>query len=287
MVPAARAISRILLTVLLAGFLSAALVRYAPGFEVDEQQLDGRWSGERLRRLAAARQADADIVSSYGRILKGYLTGNLGYSISLERPVAELIRERAGATLVALAVGLAVSWIGGLALILPSLRFHNRLFLTLTGGILQCAPAGLIAMILLVAGGRGPLLCGVAVGLVVYPKIAQYMWNLVAQLDGMAHVRMARAKGLGEWRILVRHVLLCAAPQLLALFGVSVGLALSAVVTAETLLDVAGLGQLAWQAATARDLPVLVSLTAVISLAITTTNAVADGLGSRMGRCAS
>ena len=65
-------------------------------------------------------------------------------------------------------------------------------------------------------------------------------------------------------------------PEMLALAGVSVSLAFSASIPLEAVCDVPGLGQLAWQAALGRDLPVLVSLTLLLALVTRAANAAAD-----------
>jgi peptide/nickel transport system permease protein len=90
------------------------------------------------------------------------------------------------------------------------------------------------------------------------------------------HVLMARAKGLGGAAVLFRHVLPVLAPEMLALAGVSVSLAFSAAIPLESICDVPGVGQLAWQAALGRDLPVLVSLTLLLTLVTRAANAAAD-----------
>jgi peptide/nickel transport system permease protein len=55
-------------------------------------------------------------------------------------------------------------------------------------------------------------------------------------------------------------------PQILSLAGVSVNLALGAAIPIEVVCDSPGIGQLAWQAALARDLPLLVNLTLLVTL---------------------
>ena len=66
-------------------------------------------------------------------------------------------------------------------------------------------------------------------------------------------------------RILMWHVAPIALPQLLALVGVSVSIAIGVLLPVEVICDVPGIGQLAWQAAQSRDLPVLVNLTLVVT----------------------
>ena len=63
---------------------------------------------------------------------------------------------------------------------------------------------------------------------------------------------------------------------MIALAGISVSLGLSATIPAEVILDVPGIGQLAWQAAISRDLPLLVNLTFIVALIGTTANTLSD-----------
>ena len=67
-----------------------------------------------------------------------------------------------------------------------------------------------------------------------------------------------------------------AAPQLLALGGVSISLALAAAIPVEALCDLPGIGQLAWKAALGRDLPLLVNLTLIVTLVTVVANSTAD-----------
>ena len=86
----------------------------------------------------------------------------------------------------------------------------------------------------------------------------------------------ALAKGLHPARILLRHVLPGCGPQFLALAGASASMAFGAAIPVETLGDLPGLGQLAWKAALARDLPLLVTLTMLITLFTQICNSASD-----------
>jgi len=69
------------------------------------------------------------------------------------------------------------------------------------------------------------------------------------------------------------------APQLLALAGVSVSIAFGAAIPIEALCDLPGIGQLAWQAATARDLPLLLAITFLVIAVTQICNTVSDWAG--------
>jgi peptide/nickel transport system permease protein len=79
-------------------------------------------------------------------------------------------------------------------------------------------------------------------------------------------VLMARAKGVGRLRLIRTHVLRPAAPAVIALLGVSVSVAFGAAIPIEVICDAPGLGQLAWQAALKRDLPLLIDITLLVSI---------------------
>jgi len=98
------------------------------------------------------------------------------------------------------------------------------------------------------------------------------------------HIIAARARGLGEGRILFWHVVPVVAPQLLALAGVSVSMAVGAAIPVEALCGLPGIGQLAWQAALARDLPLLVNITILVTLVTLLANSSADVIGHMVQR---
>jgi peptide/nickel transport system permease protein len=112
--------------------------------------------------------------------------------------------------------------------------------------------------------------------IVLTPRIFRFARNLLAQADTALHVEMARARGVGETRILMSHVLPAISPQLLALAAASASMAIGAAIPIEAICDVPGLGRLAWNAAMARDLPLLINLTMIIAVATSTATAVSE-----------
>ena len=75
------------------------------------------------------------------------------------------------------------------------------------------------------------------------------------------------------------HAVPVVGPQLLAVAGVSVSVAIGAAIPVEALCGLAGVGQLAWQAALARDLPLLMNITVLVTLVTLVANSGADVLG--------
>ena len=114
------------------------------------------------------------------------------------------------------------------------------------------------------------------VALTLAPKIFRYSLNLIEDIYQAPYILAAKAKGLGPLRILLRHALPPISGQLMALAGITVSLGLSAAIPTEVILDIPGIGQLAWQAALSRDLNLLVSLTFLVAMVTTVANSVSD-----------
>src|SRR2546427_11955002 len=106
----------ILATLLIGGFLSATLVRLAPGFGADEQELDSRLSAESIREIRESHAQERNILHFYFNYLKRAIHGDLGTSRSLGQPVRQLIADRLPITARLCGLGLLVGWTVGLAL---------------------------------------------------------------------------------------------------------------------------------------------------------------------------
>jgi len=266
----------LLATALLGGFLSATLVRLAPGFDSDEAQLDPHLSSLSIEALRQRRADQHDIFTFYVHSLQRAMHGDLGTSISLRQPVSSLLRERLPLTLRLIGIALLSSWAAVLALALSWLRkFAYDTLATLVSGTLLCIPAAVLALLSVLWNVPGAL----AIGLIIFPRDYRYTRNLLAKAYTLPHIVTARAKGLSELRILFWHVVPVTAPQLLAVAGVSVSLAVGAAIPVEALCGLAGVGQLAWQAALARDLPLLMNITALVTLVTLLANSGADVIG--------
>ena len=268
----------ILATVLLGGFLSAALVRLAPGFDTNEAQLDSHLNSESIEALRQARLSQHNIFRFYLHSLRSATHGDLGSSIALQQPVSKLLRERGPLTLRLVAIGLLLSWTTAMALALSAawlrLSSYDAAATVLTGTLL-CMPAAVLALFSVLWNTPAAL----AIALIVFPRDFRYARNLLGKAYSLPHITTARAKGLSEPRILFWHVVPVAGPQLLAVAGVSVSLALGAAIPVEALCGLAGVGQLAWQAALARDLPLLMNITVVVTLVTLLANSCADVIG--------
>lgn len=266
---------RIVITALIGGLLGATLVRLGPGFGVDERELDNRLSEESRQAIRAEHAQDSNIARFYLRYLSGLAHGDLGFSRSLNRPVAELLKERLPLTLGSLAYGILGGATLGLALALFTVFWRApgvNLAPAVLAGACLALPAAVIALLFLWMGAPGRW----AIAVVVFPHIYRYAKNLLVATYQSPHVLAAEAKGLSQLRVLFAHVCAPAAPQLAALVGISVSLAFGASIPIEAISDTPGIGQLAWKAALDRDLPLLVNITVLVALMTLAANSLAD-----------
>src|SRR5262249_51633594 len=116
---------RLALIALLGGFLCATLVRFAPGYGVDERELDPRVSRESIEQIRHENRLNSNLISYYGRYLNNAIHGDFGKSQWLQRPVSILIRERYGVTARSVLLGVFLAWIVALGLSLASLFFRS------------------------------------------------------------------------------------------------------------------------------------------------------------------
>jgi peptide/nickel transport system permease protein len=263
---------------LLGGFLCATLVRLAPGFDTDEAALDPHLSSQSIQALREARTEQHNIFRFYLHSLRKALHGDLGTSVSLKQPVTSLLRDRIPLTFRLVVFALLMNWAAVMALALSAAWLRAPaydLLATVLSGLLLCVPAAVLALLSVLWNVPGAL----AIGLIIFPRDYRYTRNLLDKAYSMPHIVMARAKGLSELRILFWHVVPVAGPQLLALAGVSVSLAAGAAIPVEALCGLAGIGQLAWQAALARDLPLLTNITVLVTLVTLLANSSADVIG--------
>jgi peptide/nickel transport system permease protein len=268
---------------LLGGLLGATLVRFAPGFDVDVRELDSRLSSLSLEELRQQRHADDNIAQFYARYINNLVHGNLGYSRSLNQPARKLFAQRLPVTLREIGIGLAAGWLVALALAIAVVVLGAWPMDLFAGGIsagLLSIPAAVLALIFVFL--RAP--AGLAIGLILLPKIFTYARNLLQRSYSLPHVLTARSKGLSEVRVFFWHVMSTSARQLLSLLGVSVSIAIGATIPVEALCDVPGIGQLAWQAALGRDLIVLVNVTVAMTLITVAANSASDLLSCSFTR---
>jgi peptide/nickel transport system permease protein len=250
---------------LLGGILTATLVRFSPGYGVDERELDPRLNQSSLNAIRLQRHANSNVLRYYTTYILALARGDLGKSEWLQVPVRDLLRERFPVTVKSVSFGVLTAWTAALLLALVGLFFRGWFFdvsSTLLVSLLVGLPYAVVGLLFVYL--RAPVF--LAISLVLFPKLFRYMRNLLAHSAAQPCVLAARARGIKMHWIAWRYVIRLAAPMLLSLFGVSVSMAFGAAIPIEALCDSPGIGQLAWQAALNRDLPLIVNLTFILTL---------------------
>jgi peptide/nickel transport system permease protein len=260
---------------LLGGLLSASLVRFSPGYGVDERELDPRLSRASVEAIRSSQRLHSGLLSYYGHYLSNALHGDFGSSTWLQRPISSLMKERFPVTAKSVLVGVSLAWLVALTLSLAGVFFRGFYFdisTTVISGVFIALPAAVVAIFSVYL--RAPVFLAIAV--VTFPKLFRYLRNLLNHAYSQSYILAARGRGISQWRILCHHVLPLASPALFALMGVSFAVAFGAAIPIEALCDSPGVGQLAWQAALNRDLPLIMNVTLLITLITVAVNMLAN-----------
>ncbi|HYM54118.1 MAG TPA: ABC transporter permease [Solirubrobacteraceae bacterium] len=238
--------------------------------------------------------------------MKGiFLHFDLGYSYYSSAPVKGLVADRLPATL-SLTVGAALIWLlSGLAVgVLSAVRRRSKLDRAAMGTalVLISAPEywlGLIALYLFAADiGRLRVLPGAGsyVGLTSDPSkwfaslimpwlvlaatnaaiYARLIRGSLTEVMDEDYIRTARAKGLTERRVVLRHGLRSAINPVMTILGLDIGVLLGGAVLVETVFDIPGIGRLNYDAITHSDFPIVQGTVLIAALFIIVANIVVD-----------
>jgi len=238
---------------------------------------------------------DQPLLVQFLHYIGGLIQGDLGRSYAQKTEVATLIAARLPATLTLMAAGIFIEVVIGVTLgTLAALnrgRFIDRAVMT-TAFVGVSAPQFVVALLLLYVfaatlgwfpmSGYGTLahvvLPAVTLGILGAGWYARMVRSAVVDVLNQDYVRTARAKGLSQRRIILRHVLPNAVLPIIAMIGIDIGQFMGGVVVVEAVYGWPGIGQLAWQAIQQVDIPIIMGVTQTSALAIIVGNLVADFL---------
>ena len=262
---ALRRMGRVLSLVLLAAIGSTIQMRYSPGYFVDERARDVAHATTARSKLASLQADEGSLPVLLRSQAVRWAHGDLGISRHYNSPVSDLLLARSYPSGQLLVRGLVLGWLLALALALPlSARRSERGEILIAGSTaaLLAVPIGVLATVFLLLNRGGPVL---ALGLLIAVRDFKLLYRLLRLSWRLPYLLHARAQGFGFTQTLRAHLLPVLGPELLAIAMMSLVVALSALVPVEVIFDVPGLGQLAWSAATNRDLPVLVAVTVLLA----------------------
>lgn len=275
-------------TVLIFGLLSAA-----GGDALTALSDNPQVSPETIERLREIHGTDRPLAIRYVRWLEMAATGDLGESFIYRIPVSRIVLSRLlnTATLAILAVGLALLLAIPTAYLIVKTRSHLlHNFADLIVSIASSAPRIVLALLALllivtVAGAsasqsrRTGLVIITAAIVMAVPLFA----ILLAQAQGelrragdLVFVHFARAKGLSERAVQLRHAAREAMNPILTILGLSFGSLVSGSVIVEVVLGWPGIGELMVAAVRGRDVPLVMGIVVVTSVAIWLSNSVAE-----------
>ena len=212
--------------------------------------------------------------TQYGRFFTGAMRGDFGTSFRHQQPALGLVLERMPATiqltLAAMAVAICVAIPVGIlsAVRRNSAVDHAGMVMALLGQSMPVYWLGIMLILLfavrlnlLPAFGTGSLrhlvLPSVTLGAFSMARIARLTRSGMLEVLGQEYVRTARAKGLTEIRVILKHSLKNAAIPIITVMGLDLGTLLGGAVITETIFAWPGVGRLAVQAIANRDYPVV------------------------------
>jgi len=258
-------------------------------------------NSEQIERIRAGLGLDKPIVVQFGIWLGKVLSGDLGESFYYRIKVTELIAQRLEPTLalstltILFAVLIAVP-LGTLA----AWRFGGWFDRALMGfSVLGFSvPVFVLAYILIwivslklgllpvqgyarMADGFWPflehlILPAFTLSVIYMALLARVTRASVLEALGEDYIRTARAKGLPELRVLVRHALANAAVPIVTVIGIGVALLIGGVVVTESVYAIPGLGRLTVDAVLARDFPTIQGVILFFSFVYVLVNLLVD-----------
>jgi peptide/nickel transport system permease protein len=274
-------LARTVLIVFLVVVGSTILVRFAPGYLSDAREMDARYGDAARVELSLEAARSSSLRQMLSTEMSAWTNGNLGLSRQYDVPVLELILPRLAVTGGLMLRAIVIAWSLALcASLLSSAGRNPSLLWQAPAALLLAVPTAAMATICLLAGSGGPVL---VMTLLVAARDFKFLDRLLRKAWRDPHLLQARAQGLSTLRLVRAHILPSISSQLLALATLSIVTALSALVPVEVIFSVPGLGQLAWNAAMNRDLPVLLAVTMIMAIAVTFAGMASDGAGEWQG----
>jgi peptide/nickel transport system permease protein len=268
------------------------LIHLIPGDPVDIMLGEAALPADR-DALREALGLDRPMLEQFGSFLWGLCRGDLGVSLQQRRPVSTLIREHYPATLqltlAAMLISLLIALPAGVVSGIRQYSFwdHSTMFMALLGVSMPNFWLGpLLIWIFSIQLGWFPvsgkgglshlLLPALTLGASMAAIVARMTRSSVLEVLRQDYVMTARAKGLSEARIILKHVLRNAMLPVLTVVGLQFGALLTGSIITETIFSWPGLGTLMVKAIQTRDYPLVQGCVLVIALSYVLVNLLTD-----------
>jgi len=287
-----RRVAAFVATLFVVSLLVFVVIRVLPG---DPAQVIMGTEGnpEATARLRTSLGLDRPLVVQYVDWLAHAVRGDLGVSIQYDVPVGRLIMSRLPVTLPLTLLAAAFMVATAVPLGLYAATHHRRVGDYVTMVISQLGisvPSFWAGLLLILAfsvhlgwaqsggfrGWRSLILPAIALGVFQAAVLVRATRSAVLDVMREDYVRTARAKGVPEGVLVVKHTLRNALIPIVTVAGLQVGQLLAGSIILESVFVLPGLGRLALGAITARDLPVVQGVTLFVASSIVAINFLVD-----------
>ncbi len=284
-----------LIMLLIVSAITFTLLSAAGGDALSGLRDNPQISEKTIEDMGKVYGLDKPLLERYAIWLSATARGDLGESLSFRVPVRTLIQGRffntAIISLAAITIAAAIAFL----LSILAVRSRNRVLAGVTELLILLSastPRMVLALAALVitlrfsfvpsaTGSPGPAHLLLAALVLAIPLISIFLAQLrngLIDVMGEDYIRLARAKGLSEWRVLTVHALRAALNPFLTVTGLSLGGLLGGSVIVETVLGWPGIGALMVAAVRARDIPVVMGVVLFASVAVWFGNTLAEFL---------
>lgn len=269
------------------------LMRILPGDPAQLMLSSTGGSSEQIARLRESLGLNDSLFVQYVNFLRGALHGDLGPSFRSNLPVTTQIREQLPSTLQLTIASMIIATVAGVVLGVASAVYQHSWVDSLSMSIAMlgiCAPPFWLGLVLIfffsfrlqwlpATGSEGLqrlILPAVTLGLGSAAVIARLVRSSMIEALHEEYVVVARAKGLSEMRVTLRHALKNALIPAMTLVGLQFGTLLSGAVIVETVFSRQGIGRLAVTSIVAKDYTVVQGIVLFSAIAYVLVNLFID-----------
>lgn len=280
-------------TIFLISLLVFSMLHLVPGDPAEIFLGENRSTPELLAQVRADMGLDRPLHVQYLSFLGGFLSGDLGRSLTNGQPVAREIAARFPPTLELTLAALAIAVVLGVGLGIVSALNHNSwidsvaMMVALIGVSMPVFWSSLLLIFVFAvqlqwfpAIGQGGVerlvLPALALGLVSAATLARMVRSSMLDVLGQDYIRTAVAKGVLPRSVTFRHALKNALIPTVTVLGIQFGQLLSGTVITETIFARLGIGRYYVESLLTKDFPVVQSLTLFIALLYVTINLLVD-----------